>query len=319
MKKQLAILDDYQGVALTYANWAPIRKACDITVFSDTLHDREALVARLQPFEIICTNRERTPLPAGLIERLPNLRLINTTGMHNHAIATDFARSREIAVCGTRSDPDSTAELTWGMIFALMRNLCAEDASMKAGGWQVTVGHGLTGRTLGVLGLANIGKQVARVGKLFGMRVIAWSSNLTQERCDDVGVEFVDKATLFTQSDVLTIHIRLSERTRHLVGASDLAQMKPSAFLVNTSRGPIIEEDALLDVLRREALAGVALDVYDIEPLPSEHPLRTMPRTLLLPHVGYVTDGMYRWYWPQTVENVIAWLNGEVIRPLRVI
>ena len=319
MKKKLAILDDYQGVALEYGDWSKLEQSCDITVFKDTLHDPDALVERLLPFEIICTNRERTPFPRQLIERLPNLRLLTTTGMHNHAIATDFARDRGIYVCGTRSDPDSTAELTWGMIFALMRNICAEDASVRAGGWQVSVGHGLTGKTLGVLGLANIGKQVARVGKLFGMRVIAWSSNLTQERCDEVGAELVEKAALFEQSDVLTIHIRLSDRTHHIVGGDDLARMKPSSYLINTSRGPIIDEPALVEVLQKEKIAGAALDVYEAEPLPRDHPLRSLKNTLLLPHVGYVTDGMYKWYWPQTVENVFSWLGGESLRPLRVI
>lgn len=319
MKKKLAILDDYQGVAMKYADWSRVENACDITVFNDTLHDREALVERLAPFEILCTNRERTPLPEEVIGRLPNLKLITTTGMHNHAIATDFARSRGIFVSGTRSDPDSTAELTWGMIFALMRNICAEDASVRAGGWQVSVGHGLTGRTLGVLGLANIGKQVARVGKLFGMRVIAWSSNLTQEICDEVGAELVDKATLFGQSDVLTVHIRLSERTHHIVGADDLARMKPGAYFVNTSRGPIVDEPALVEILAKGRIAGAALDVYETEPLPRDHPLRSLKNTLLMPHIGYVTDGMYKWYWPQTVEDVEAWLDGAPIRPIRVI
>jgi phosphoglycerate dehydrogenase-like enzyme len=288
-------------------------------VFRDTVHDLDELAARLAPFEIVCTNRERTPFPAALIERLPNLRLLCTTGMHNHAIDTNFARERGIFVAGTQSDPDSTAELTWGMIFALMRNICAEDASMRAGGWQATVGHGLTGKVLGVLGLARIGAQVARVGKAIDMRVVAWSSNLTQERCREVGVELVDKDTLFSVSDVLTIHIRLSERTRHLVGAADLARMKPAAYLVNTSRGPIIDESALVQALQSNTIAGAALDVYDVEPLPADHVLRGLPNTLLLPHIGYVTDGMYRNYWPQTVENVAAYLDGKPIRPIRIL
>lgn len=317
--KKLAILDDYQDVALSYADWSALEGKVEITVFRDTLHDPDLLATRLAPFEIICTNRERTPFPAKLIERLPNLKLLCTTGMHNHAIATDFARERGIFVAGTQSDPDSTAELTWGMIFALTRNICAEDANMRAGGWQVTVGHGLTGKVLGVLGLARIGAQVARVGKAFDMRVIAWSSNLTRERCDELGVEYVDKETLFSASDILTLHIRLSERTRHIVAAADIARMKKGAYLVNTSRGPIIEEAALVNALQTRAIAGAALDVYDTEPLPRDHPLRSLRNTLLLPHVGYVTDGMYRNYWPQTAENIAAWLDGKPIRPIRVI
>ena len=319
MVKRLAILDDYQGVARDYADWSALEDRVDITVFRDTIHDLDQLAARLAPFEIICTNRERTPFPAALIERLPNLRLLATTGMHNHSIDTDCARKRGIFVTGTQSDPDSTAELTWGMIFALMRGICVEDADMRAGGWQATVGHGLTGKVLGVLGLARIGAQVARVGKAFDMRVVAWSSNLTDERCREIGVERVDKETLFAASDIVTLHIRLSERTRHIVGAQDLARMKKSAYLINTSRGPIVDEAALVRALRAGGIAGAALDVYETEPLPRDHPLRTLRNTLLLPHIGYVTDGMYRNYWPQTVENVAAYLDGNPIRPIRVI
>lgn len=319
MKKKLAILDDYQNVVRDYADWSVIEDRADITVFHDTIHDLDRLVDRLAPFEIIVANRERTPFPARLIERLPNLRLLSTTGMHNHAIDTQFARDRGIFVCGTQSDPDSTAELTWGMIFAITRHLCVEDANMRAGGWQKTVGYGLTGKTLGVLGLARIGAQVATIGKLLNMRVIAWSSNLTDERCAEVGVERVDKQTLFAESDILSIQIRLSERTRHLVGAEDLARMKRSAYLINTSRGPIVDEAAMVQALQNKTIAGAALDVYDIEPLPRDHVLRTLPNTLLVPHLGYVTDGMYRNYWPQSLENVIAYLDGSPIRPIKIL
>ncbi len=317
--KKLAILDDYQDVARSYADWSALQDRVEITAFRDTLHDPDLLATRLAPFEIVCTNRERTPFPASLIERLPNLKLLCTTGMHNHAIDSNFARARGIEVSGTQSDPDSTAELTWGMIFALMRNICVEDASVRSGGWQQTVGVGLTGKVLGVLGLARIGAQVARVGKAFDMRVIAWSSNLTPEKCAEVGVEYVDKATLFAQSDILTLHIRLSERTRHIVAAADIARMKKNAYLVNTSRGPIVDEAALVAALQSKSIAGAALDVYDTEPLPRNHPLRSLSNTLLLPHVGYVTEGMYRNYWPQTVENVLAYLGGTPIRPIKVL
>ena len=240
--------------------------------------------------------------------------------MHNHAIDTNFARDRGIFVCGTQSDTDSTAELTWGMmIFALTRNLCVEDANMRAGGWQSTVGFGMTGKVLGILGLARIGAQVATIGKLLNMRVVAWSTNLTAERCAEVGVELVDKGTLFSISDVLSLQIRLSERTRHIVGAEDLARMKPTSYLINTSRGAIVDEAALVDVLRNRKIAGAGLDVFDIEPLPRDHVLRTLPNTLLVPHLGYVTDGMYRNYWPQSLENVVAYLDGNPIRPIKVI
>jgi len=319
VKKRMAILDDYQNVVRDYADWSAIEDRVDITVFHDTIHDPDRLAERLVPYEILLTNRERTPFPAKLIERLPNLRLLATTGMHNHAIDTNFARDRGIFVCGTQSDTDSTAELTWGMIFALTRNLCVEDANMRAGGWQSTVGFGMTGKVLGILGLARIGAQVATIGKLLNMRVVAWSTNLTAQRCAEVGVELVDKATLFSISDVLSLQIRLSERTRHIVGAEDLARMKPTSYLINTSRGAIVDEAALVNVLRNRKIAGAGLDVFDIEPLPRDHVLRTLPNTLLVPHLGYVTDGMYRNYWPQSLENVVAYLDGNPIRPIKVI
>ena len=317
--KKLAILDDYQSVVLDYADWSKLEGKVEMTVFHDTLHDSDQLAARLAPFDIICTNRERTPFPRALIERLPNLKLLATTGMHNHAIDTNFARERGIFVCGTTSLADSTAELTWGMIFALIRHMCVEDASMRNGGWQTTVGHGVGGKVLGVLGLAQIGAQVARVGKLFNMRVVAWSSNLTREKCDEIGVEYVDKDTFFAMSDIMTVHIRLSERTRNLVGRAEIAKMKPTSYLINTSRGPVVNEAALIDALQQKKIAGAALDVYDVEPLPTDHPLRKLDNTLLLPHLGYVTETMYRDYWPQTLENVEAYLAGNPIRPVRVL
>ena len=307
---RLAVLDDYQHAADRYADWQPLAGRAEVTVFHDTPPDLAALVQRLLPFDMIATMRERTPFPAALVAQLPRLRFLATTGMRNRAFDLDALERRGIPVSGTESDYDSTTELTWALLLALARRVVQEHASLRAGGWQTGVGTNLRGRTLGLLGLGKIGAQVAAVGRLFGMRVIAWSENLAEARCAELGVHRVGKAALFAEADFLSVHMVLSERTRHLVGAADLARMRPSAYFINTSRGGLVDEAALVDCLQRGAIAGAALDVFEQEPLPAAHPLRGMDRVLLTPHVGYVTEDNYRIYFVQTVENVVAFLTA---------
>jgi phosphoglycerate dehydrogenase-like enzyme len=310
------VLDDYQGVCDDYADWSVLGHRVDRVVFRDTAHDPAALAARLAPFDIIATMRERTAFPRTLLERLPNLKLLTTTGMRNRAFDLAFARARGIVVCGTASTYDSTTELTFALILALARNLVAETRSVQQGGWQVGVGIGLRGRTLGLLGLGKIGAEVAAIARLVGMRVIAWSPNLTAERCASQGVVLVDRATLFADADFVSVHMVLSPRTEGMVGRDDLARMRPTAFFINTSRGPLVDQDALVEALAGGAIAGAALDVFDQEPLAPDAPIRTCPRVLLTPHIGYVTEEHYRIFYPQTVENILAFLDGTPIRPL---
>lgn len=310
---RIAVLDDYQQVALAMANWQPILERAEIDTFADHVSEADELVARLAPYDVVVVMRERTPLPAEVIEQLPRLRLLVTTGRKNQTIDVGAARARGIPVCGTRSLASAPVELTWALVLGLSRHLVTEAHGMHSGGWQTTVGTDLAGRTLGVVGLGRTGSAVARVGLAFGMRVIAWSTNLTEERAKDVGVDAVSFQTLLERSDVVTIHQVLSERTRGLVGARELGVMKPGALLVNTSRGPIVDTDALLAALEDDRLGGAGLDVYDEEPLPPHHPLRTAPRTLLTPHLGYVTEGVYRTFFGDVVEALAAFLDG---RPL---
>jgi phosphoglycerate dehydrogenase-like enzyme len=311
---RVAILDDYQQAALRLADWQSLHPRAQMTAFSDHLDDLDALAARLHAFETIVAMRERTPFRAALLERLPNLKLLITTGMRNLSFDVAAARARGVTVCGTRGVGMPTAELAWGLILALLHHIPHEDRGMREGRWQTTLGIGLEGKTLGVLGLGRLGSQVAKVGKAFGMRVIAWSQNLTAERAAAANTELVDKARLFTESDVLSIHLILSERTRGLVGAADLARMKPTAYLVNTARGPIVDEAALLEALSSRRIAGAGLDVYDIEPLPVAHPFRRLPNTVLTPHLGYVTEENYRVYFADAVEDIGAFLDGKPIR-----
>jgi phosphoglycerate dehydrogenase-like enzyme len=258
--------------------------------------------------------RERTPFPAALFVRLPNLKLLVTTGMRNAAIDLEAARKHGVTVCGTDMLPYPTAELTWGLILALARNIAREDRAMREGKWQTTIGTGLKGKTLGLLGLGRLGAQVGAIGRAFGMEIIAWNQNLTAERAAAAGARLVDKETLFTTADIISIHLVLGERTRGLVKAGDLARMKPSAFLVNTSRGPIVDERALLAALESQRIAGAAIDVYDDEPLPAEHPLRRVPNTVLTSHLGYVTVENYRLAYGQAVDAICAYLAGAPIR-----
>jgi phosphoglycerate dehydrogenase-like enzyme len=308
---RIAILDDYQNVALEMADWSPLAGRAAITVFNDHLSKLDELVERLLPFDVVCIMRERTPLPRELIERLPRLKLIASTGSRNAAIDLDAAAERGIVVTHTRYDGRSTIELTWALILASVRQVATENAHLRAGGWQRTVGDGLHGKTLGVLGLGNIGSEVARIGIAFGMEVIAWSQNLTSERAEACGARLVSKEELFRSADILTIHLVLSSRTKGLVGAAELQVMKPSARLVNTSRGPIVDEVALIEVLRECHIAGAALDVFIIEPLPADHPFRSLDNVLSTPHIGYVSRDLYRIFFGDTVTNITRWLAQQ--------
>jgi phosphoglycerate dehydrogenase-like enzyme len=312
---RIAVLDDYQRIAPTMADWGPLA-GHEIAVFDVPFQSEDEAASALAPFEVVCCMRERTRFPGSLFGRLPSLELLVTTGMGNAAIDLEAAVASGVTVCGTEGSGVSTGELTWGLIHAVLRHIPTEDANVRSGGWMTTVGRGLSGKRLGVLGLGRIGTAVARVGAAFDMDVVAWSPNLTPERAAAGGARHVSREELFATADVLTIHLVLSESTRGLVGAEELAAMKPEAVLVNTSRGPIVDEDALLTALEQGAIGGAGLDVYGAEPLPTEHPLRRAPRTVLTPHVGYVTEEVYAVFYAQTVEAVAAYFAG---RPVRVI
>ncbi len=311
---RIAVLDDYQDVALRRADWAPVQARADVQVFHDHLHDPDALVERLLPFDAVCVMRERTPLTRAILQRLPNLRFIGSNAPRNASIDLAAAKERGITVSGTGYSSSGAMELTWALIHAAARHVPAEAASFRGGGWQVAVGADLEGATLGVMGLGNIGRSIARVGRAFGMEVIAWSQNLTAEAAEEAGARLVDKPTLLRQSDWLTLHLVLSGRTRGIVGAAELAAMKPTAWLVNTSRGPLVDEPALVDALGRRAIGGAALDVFDTEPLPPDHPLRALPNVVATPHVGFVTNRTYAVFFKDTVENLLAWMDGAPIR-----
>lgn len=308
---RIAVLDDYQNVALSMANWSALDGQATITVFNDHLPDTDAVVAGLQPFDVVCVMRERTPMTRAVISRLPKLRLIASTATRNASIDLEAAAERGIEVVHTSYSSDSTIELTWALILASARNLVAENASLRAGGWQRLIGDDLRGRTLGVLGLGNIGGAVARIGRAFGMEVIAWSQNLTAERAAEAGAALVSKEELFRQADILTIHLVLSSRTRGLVSAKELALMKPTARLVNTSRGPIVIEADLIAVLQSGKIAGAALDVFDQEPLPADHLFRSLPNLLATPHIGYVSRDLYQHFYQDTVDNIRQWLDRQ--------
>jgi phosphoglycerate dehydrogenase-like enzyme len=311
-----AVLDDYEGVALRVADWSPVLERVDVDVFSEHIDDEDELARRLAPYDIVVLMRERTPMPASLLERLPNLRLLASTGRKNASIDVAAARDRGITVCGTDSPSSAPGELTWALILGLARNLVVEAERMRRGGWQSSLGADLAGRTLGVIGLGRIGTQVAAVGNAFGMDVLAWSENLTVERAAEVGVRAVPLDRLLAEADVVTVHQVLSKRTRGLLGARELALMKPTALLVNTSRAPIVDTAALLAALEEGRIGGAGLDVFDEEPLPADHPLRTAPRTLLTPHIGYVTEEVFRTYYQGVVEDITAFLDGSPIRTL---
>jgi phosphoglycerate dehydrogenase-like enzyme len=309
---RIAILDDYQQVALSCTDWRPLH--AEIVTFSSHIADTADLVAELRPFDVIVAMRERTPFTAERIGLLPNLRLLVTTGMRNASIDVAACEAAGVTVCGTGGSPGATPELTWALILAVTRHVAEEDAAIRRGGWQHTIGYGLRGRTLGVVGFGNIGRAVARIGQAFGMDVIAWSKHLRDETAAAAGVTAVGKEELFTLADVVTVHYKLSERSAGLIGARELDLMKPTAFLVNTSRGPIVDQDALLAALEAGDIAGAGLDVYDEEPLPAGHPLRSAPRTVLTPHLGYVTDDGYRIFYAEAVEDIAAFAAGQPVR-----
>ena len=313
---RVAILDDYQQVARQIVDWAAALPGVEVTAFADHLVDEDAVAARLADFDVVVAMRERTPFRRPLLARLPRLRLLVTTGMRNAAIDLAAADELGITVCGTAGSGSSTVELTWALILALVRHVPAEDASIRAGGWQRTVGTDLAGATLGVLGLGNLGRRVAAIGLAFGMDVIAWSQNLTAEAAAAAGARRVEREELFRLADVLTIHLVLSDRTRGLVGAAELGLMKPTAYLVNTSRGPIVDEAALVEHLLAGRIAGAALDVYGVEPLPAGDPLRTLPRSVLTPHLGYVSERTYRTFYGEAAEDIAAFLAGRPVRML---
>jgi phosphoglycerate dehydrogenase-like enzyme len=308
--KRVAILDDYQNVAREMADWSVLDGRATVTVFNDHVADETALVERLKPFDVVCVMRERTPLTGRILEQLPNLRLIASTGSRNASIDLEAARERGIAVAHTGYISSPTVELTWAMILSSARDIVREANSVRGGGWQTSVGHDLEGTTLGVLGVGNIGARVAQIACAFGMHVIAWSQNLDERRAAAAGARLVTREELFRRSDILSIHLVLSQRTRGLVGEADLALMKPSSRLINTSRGPIIEEPALIAALEARRIGGAALDVFDVEPLPADHPFRRLDNVLCTPHIGYVTRREYEIFYRDTVENIVAWLDG---------
>lgn len=314
---RVAILDDYQRVAFASADWSAVRERADVTAYADHVADEAALAERLRDAEIVVAMRERTPFPRTLFDRLPNLRLLITTGTRNQSFDMDAARDHEVTVCGTGGLGFPTAELTWGLILALARRIPTENAAIRAGRWQVTLGDGLNGKTLGVIGLGRIGGQVATIGNAFGMSVLAWSPNLTRARTDELGVTLAaSREELLERSDVVTIHLVLSSRSAGLIGAKALACMRPSAYLVNTSRGPIVDEAALIDALRTKAIAGAGLDVFDEEPLPAGHPLIGLDNVVLTPHLGYVVKESYAIYYRDAVENILSFLNGAPVRAI---
>ena len=311
---QVAVLDDYQSVAMEMADWSVLPPGTQVRVFQNHLFDRDALVERLKGFDVVVAMRERTPFLRGLLERLPALKLLVTTGTRNASIDVQAASDLGIVVCGTRGLTYPTAELTWGLIIALLRRIPQEDAATRDGGWQTGLGVGLRDKVLGVIGLGRLGSQVATVGLAFGMRVVAWSQNLTEERAAQLGASLVGKDDLLSSSDVVTIHLVLSERTLGLVGERELGLMKPTAYLVNTSRGPIVDEGALVRALQHRTIAGVALDVFDQEPLPIDHPLRGLENAVITPHIGYVTHETYRVFFDDAVEDVVSFLDGTPVR-----
>ncbi|WP_300630278.1 D-2-hydroxyacid dehydrogenase family protein [Pseudomonas sp.] len=316
MSVQIAVMDDWQNVARGVVDWSVLDAVGQVHFLHDYPADTATMAERLQGFEVVCVMRERSTFDKALLQGLPALKLLVTGGMRNAAIDIPAAKALGIQVCGTDSYKHAAPELTWALIMATTRNLLAEANSLRAGGWQVGLGGDLHGKTLAILGLGSIGQKVARFGQVFGMRVIAWSENLTPQRAAESGVTWVSKRELFEQADILSIHLVLSERSRGLVDAQALGWMKPTARLVNTARGPIVDEQALVQALSNGRLAGAALDVYTEEPLPTDHPLRSLPNVLATPHIGYVSEQNYRQFYQQMIEDIQAWANDVPIRVL---
>ncbi|MFD5424935.1 D-2-hydroxyacid dehydrogenase family protein [Streptomyces sp. NPDC127084] len=318
MKLRCAVLDDFQSVATTVTDWSPVADEVEVVSFSEHFASYDELGTALADFDIVVTLRERVPFPATLISRLPRLKLLIASGMRNSVIDFTAAEKHGVTVCGTASSSTPPVELTWALLLGLARGVVAEATALRAGGpWQSTVGADLHGRRLGLLGLGKIGSRVARVGLAFGMEVMAWSQNLTEERADEVGVSLAaSKEQLLRSSDFVSVHLALSDRTRGLVGAAELGLMRPGSYLVNTSRAAIVDQDALIAALRAGAIAGAGIDVFDIEPLPAGHPMRSTPRLLATPHLGYVSRANYETYYGQAVEDIRAYLDGAPVRRL---
>jgi phosphoglycerate dehydrogenase-like enzyme len=310
-RPRIAVLDDYQNAARRFADWSRFEDRAEVTVFHDHLSDPPAVIERLRPFTIVCAMRERTPLTRAVLGALPQLKLICSTGSRNAAIDSEAAKELGIAVAHTGYTSHGAAELTWAAILGLVRNVPAEAASVRAGGWQISVGGDLEGRTIGIVGLGNLGKRVAAVAKAFGMEVIAWSQHLTEEKAQAAGARLVSKDDLFRLADIVTVHVVLGKTTRGFIGAHELNLMKPTAYFINTSRGPLADEAALIDVLKNRRIAGAALDVFDTEPLPAGHPFRILDNVLALPHVGFVTNATYEIFFRDTVANIEAWLKTQ--------
>ncbi|MEM9059123.1 MAG: D-2-hydroxyacid dehydrogenase family protein [Pseudomonadota bacterium] len=313
---RIAILDDYQDAAKDMADWSTLQRDHEVTFFHDIYEGVDGFAERLQGYDVLGIMRERSPLKRDLLEKLPGLKLLATAGMRNAAIDLDYCRERGIAVCGTQNSAQATPELAWGMMLALARNIHIENDRMRSGSWITTLGVDLQGKTLGILGLGRLGTKMAQIARVFDMNVIAWSANLTVGAAAEHGVERVEKDELFRRADFLTIHYKLGERSHGLVGAAELALMKPTAYLVNTSRGPIVDTGALIAALESGGIAGAGIDVYDYEPLEADAPIRKAPNTILTPHLGYVTDGCYRAFYGQMVESIERWIAGAPVRSL---
>ncbi len=313
---RVAVLDDYQRVALSVVDWSTLGGQVGVVAFPDHLSDDDTIVERLRDFDVVVAMRERTPFPRTVLQRLPRLGLLVTTGMRNKSIDLTAAGELGITVSGTGLVADSTVELSWALIMAVVRDLPGEDRRTRQGSWQRTLPVQLAGSTLGILGLGRLGQRVAALAHAFGMSVLAWSGNLTAEAAAEHGAEWVSKQDLFRRSDIVTIHTLLSHRTRGLVGAAELEMLGPKGYLVNTSRGPVVQEPALIAALRDGTIAGAALDVYDIEPLPAGHPLLSTPRTILSPHVGFVSRQAYELCYGEAVQDIAAWLAGRPVRVL---
>ena len=311
---KLAVLDDYQATAKDLGDWSQLPAGTEVEYFHDHISDDNQLVERLKDFDLVMGMRERTPFTRSILSRLPKLRLLITTGRRNASFDIEAATELGIPVCGTNGTGEGPTELTWGLIISLLRHIHEEDQRSREGSWGTTVGVGLKGKTLGLLGLGHIGSLVARVGAAFDMNIIAWSQNMTAERAKECQATLVEKETLFKDADILSVHLVLSDRSRGIVAAPELALMKPTAFLVNISRGPIVDEKALVDALERKAIAGAALDTFDVEPLPIDHPLFKTPNTLICPHLGYVTEESYRAFYAGVIENIRAFTSGEPVR-----
>ncbi|MBE0532504.1 MAG: D-2-hydroxyacid dehydrogenase family protein [Rhodospirillales bacterium] len=311
---KIAVLDDYQDVAFSMADWSAVERDAEVTVFDRHLGPIDQVIEAIADFEVVSLMRERTPFPREMFERLPKLKLLLTSGHFNSAIDLEAARDHGVTVCGTDTIGRTTVEQTWALLMAAARNVALEDRAMREGRWQVSLGHTLEGKTLGLVGLGRLGQQVAEIARVFRMNLVAWSANLTAELAAEHGARLVSKEELFTVSDFVGIHLRLSERTRGLIARQDLARMKPSAWIINTARGEIIDQADLIDALERRRIGGAAMDVYEVEPLPVDHPFRKLPNTVLSPHKGFVTEESYRIFYGETVENIRAWMDGKPIR-----